>query len=525
MEQRRRGVRHLLKTGKRGIMRVIFSRTGIILLFLALGVGLLFLLTVNIARWMSETLVGATIVFQLVTVAILINSRMDASAKITWLLLIAVVPVIGGTFYYFTKGNWGNRNFSRRVNRKIEMNRSAIRQDPDVMMRLAEREPQEAAVARYIASTGCYPVYQDTSVRYFAVGEDYWQSMLTDLENAQSYIYLEYFIIQEGEMWGEILDILARKVKDGIKVRVLYDGTCELTRLPHDYSKRLSEIGIECHMFSPLTPFVSTHYNYRDHRKNLVIDGKIAYTGGVNLADEYVNIEHPFGHWKDSGIRVQGPAVESFLLMFSEMWEVSDPSAALSTTEILNTAEPQEAEGFVLPFGDSPFDSEKVGEQVYMDFLNRAERYVHIMSPYLILDGELQNAICFAAQRGVDVRLILPGIPDKKFAYLLAKTYFPVLVESGVKIYTYTPGFLHSKSFVADGRRAFVGSINLDYRSLYHHFECGALLYDVPCIAEIEEDFQKTILECEPVTQERLKQEKLLSRVAGGVLKAIAPLL
>ena len=524
MEQHR-GVKHLLKTGKRGIMRVIFSRTGIILLLFALGAGLLFLLTVNFARWMSDTLVGATIVFQIVTVAVLINSRSDASSMITWLLLITLVPVVGGAFYYFSRGNWGNRTFSRRVNSQIEMNRFAIRQDPEVMRRLAECDPQEASVAKYIASTGCYPVYQDTSVRYFPSGEDYWQNMLTDLEGAESYIYLEYFIIQEGEMWGEILDILARKAKDGLKIRVLYDGTCELTRLPHDYSKRLREIGIECHMFSPLLPFVSTHYNYRDHRKILVIDGEIAYTGGVNLADEYVNILHPFGHWKDTGIRVQGPAVESFLLMFSEMWEVSDPSAALSMTEIRNTAEPQESEGFVLPFGDSPFDNEKVGEQVYMDFLNRAERYVHIMSPYLILDGELQNALCFAAQRGVDVRLILPGIPDKKYVYLLAKTYFPVLVEAGVKIYTYTPGFLHAKSFVADGKRAFVGSINLDYRSLYHHFECGSLLYDVPCIAEIEEDFQKTILACEPVTQERLKREKPLARIVGGILKAIAPLL
>lgn len=506
-------------------MRVIFSRTGIILLLLAAGAGLLFLLTLNFARWLSDTIVGATIVFQFVTVAILINSRMDPSAKITWLILIAIAPVIGGAFYFFVKGNWGNRSFSRRVNSKIGLNRSAIRQDPEVMRKLAEREPQEAAVAKYIASTGCYPVYQDTAVRYFSSGEDYWQALLTDLENAESCIFLEYFIIQEGEMWGEILDILERKVQDGLTVRVLYDGTCELTRLPHDYSKRLHALGIECHMFSPLRPFISTHYNYRDHRKILVIDGKIAYTGGVNLADEYVNLLHPFGYWKDSGIRVEGSAVESFLLMFLEMWEVSDSTKTQEKTVIRNTAEPQEAEGFVLPFGDNPFDNEKVGEQVYMDFLNRAERYVHIMSPYLILDGELQNAVCFAAQRGVDVSLILPGIPDKKFAYLLAETYFPVLVEAGVKIYTYTPGFLHSKSVVADGNRAFVGSINLDYRSLYHHFECGAILYGVPCIAEIEEDFQKTIPACEPVTPERLKEEKLLSRLAGGILKAVAPLL
>ncbi len=524
MEQQR-NVRYLLKTSRRGVMRVIFSRTGIILLLLAAGAGLMLLLTFNFAKWLSNTLVGATIVFQIVTVAVLINSRMDPSAKITWLILIAVAPVIGGAFYFFSKGNWGNRAFSRRVNNKIEMNRSVIRQDPKVIRCLTERDPQEAAVAKYIASTGCYPVYQNTSVRYYPCGEDYWQDMLTDLENAGSTICLEYFIIQEGKMWGEILDILARKAKEGLMIRVLYDGTCELTRLPHDYSKRLRALGIECHMFSPLLPFVSTHYNYRDHRKITVIDGKIAYTGGVNLADEYVNILHPFGHWKDSGIRVEGSAAESFQLMFSEMWEVSDPSVPLSRTVVRNDTEPREAKGFVLPFGDSPFDGEKVGEQVYMDFLNRAERYVHIMSPYLVLDGELQNAICFAAQRGVDVCLILPGTPDKRFTFLLAKTYFPILVESGVKIYTYTPGFLHSKSVVADGNRAFVGSINLDYRSLYHHFECGAVLYDVPCIAEIEEDFQKTISECESVTSERLKREKLLPRIAGGILKAVAPLL
>ena len=300
---------------------------------------------------------------------------------------------------------------------------------------------------------------------------------------------MEYFIVDEGLMWGKVLEILARKAKEGVDVRVMYDGSCEFALLPRDYPRRLKALGIKCKVFAPVSPFVSTHYNYRDHRKILVIDGHTAFNGGVNLADEYINEKKKFGHWKDVAVMMKGEAVKSFTLMFLQMWGITEKED--ETVRFLSyPALPQEAKGFVIPYGDCPLDNDKLGERVYMDILNRAVQYVHIMTPYLILDGEMETALKFAAEKGVEVALLLPGIPDKVIPYALAKTHYASLIASGVKIYEYTLGFVHAKAFVSDAREAVVGTINLDYRSLYHHFECAAYLYNTDCIAKIEEDFQ-----------------------------------
>ena len=324
-------------------------------------------------------------------------------------------------------------------------------------------------------------------------------------------------------MWGSILKILAEKAAAGVDVRVMYDGMCEAALLPHDYPKRMAKLGIACKPFTPITPFVSTQYNYRDHRKILVIDGKVAFNGGVNLADEYINRKEVYGHWKDTAVMLKGEAVRSFTLMFLQMWnlDVKEPKWEEATLCF-----PKEcAEGYVMPYGDCPLDGEKVGEKVYMDILYRARSYVHIMTPYLILDDELEAALVYAAQRGVDVKIILPGIPDKKVAYALAKTHYKALIRAGVKLYEYTPGFVHAKVFVSDDEKAVVGTINLDYRSLYHHFECATYLYRCKCISEIEADYQETLLKCREVTPETIRQEKLSYKVMGAVLKAIAPLM
>jgi cardiolipin synthase len=278
-------------------------------------------------------------------------------------------------------------------------------------------------------------------------------------------------------------------------------------------------------MFSPLTPFVSTHYNYRDHRKILVIDGKVGFNGGVNIADEYVNEIVRFGHWKDTAIRIKGPAVKNLTLMFLNMWEILAPDADYSRYLDVPTDPCTSAKGYVIPYADNPFDDDKVGEKVYMSILNRANNYVHIMSPYLILDDELLMALKYAAERGIDVKLILPGIPDKKMVYNLAKRYFRTLLSSGVKIYLYTPGFVHAKVFVSDDTKAVVGTINLDYRSLYHHFECATYMYGTDCISDIEDDFTKTLSRCHPVTMEDIKNEKFLVRLTGGLARLVAPLL
>ena len=306
----------------------------------------------------------------------------------------------------------------------------------------------------------------------------------------------------------------------------MYDGTNEFATLPANYPHLLAEYGIKCRPFAPLTPFVSTHYNFRDHRKILVIDGKVAFTGGINLSDRYINIGSPYGHWKDTAIMLRGRAVDSFTLLFLQMWNMGPDEAEYQKYLAVPDSEPQSpSPGWVIPYGDSPLDSYRVGEMVYSDILNRAERYVHIMTPYLILDGELETALRFAAHRGVDVELILPGIPDKPVPYALAKTHYAALLEAGVKIYEYTPGFVHAKVFVSDDCKAVVGSINLDYRSLYHHFECAAYMCGTPCIKDIEEDFVSTRSQCREVTLESLKDIKWYVKLLGSVTKAISTML
>ena len=311
--------------------------------------------------------------------------------------------------------------------------------------------------------------------------------------------------------------------REGVDVRVLYDGMLEISTLPWDYPRRLEKLGIRCKAFAPIQPFLSTHYNYRDHRKILVIDGKVAFTGGVNLADEYINRKERFGHWKDTAILLRGEAVQSFTLMFLQMWNLTEKEPRWD--EALLPSPPVEAEGYVMPYCDCPLDDYKVGESVYMDILNRAKDYVHIMTPYLILDNEMETALKFAAQRGVDVKLILPGIPDKKAAYALAKSHYQYLTAAGVKLYEYTPGFVHAKIFASDDVKAVVGTINLDYRSLYHHFECAAYLYGGPTVGDVERDFQRTLEQCRRVTPETIRHEKLGYKLGGSLMKLVAPLL
>ncbi len=326
-------------------------------------------------------------------------------------------------------------------------------------------------------------------------------------------------------MWGRILEILAKKAAQGVDVRVMYDGTCEFSLLPHDYPKRLKALGIRCKVFAPVTPFASTHYNYRDHRKILVIDGHTAFNGGVNLADEYINQKERFGHWKDTAVMLKGEAVRSFTLMFLQMWGIDEKEDETERFLSYPSRPAVQAEGYVIPYGDCPLDDDKLGERVYMDILNRSLVYVHIMSPYLILDGELETALRFAAERGVEVILLLPGVPDKKIPYALAKTHYAPLLKSGVKIYEYTPGFVHAKVFVSDSREAVVGTINLDYRSLYHHFECATYLYGTDHISDIEDDIQAALAKSRRVTMETVRNEDLGVKLLGYLMKVVAPLM
>lgn len=518
------GIR-LLKKGKRGIIRAIFGRTGLVLALFFVQVLLLF----SVFRWFTALvphLLGGSIAFTAVMVIYLLNSDMDNSAKITWLVVIALVPVLGVVLFWWTKGEVGHRMLKRRLKQLEQDTREQLPQDAQTLERLKAQESGAASLAYYLRGKGGgFPVYENTAVTYFPSGEAKFAELLCQLEKAKQYIFLEYFIIDEGLMWGRVLEVLARKAAEGVHVRVMYDGTCEFTTLPRDYPKRLERLGIACKVFSPLMPFVSTHYNYRDHRKVLVIDGKVGFTGGVNLADEYINHIEKYGRWKDAAVMLEGEGVRTMTALFLQMWSIQrEPEFAQFLTRPIPETQ---ANGFVIPYGDCPLDGERVGEMVYIDLLNRARRSVHIITPYLILDGELETALRFAAERGVDVHLILPGKPDKWFAYALAKTHYLPLLSSGVKISEWVPGFTHAKVMIMDGQEAVVGTINLDYRSLYHHFENAVWMRGVDCLPRIEADFQDTLAQCRTVepTRQSVWQGKKLLHLVGMMLKFIAPLI
>lgn len=514
----------LLDKSKQGVISAIFSRLGLILLLLLIQITLFVYLFRRFEEFLPEVYT-VTIVLSAIMALYLLNSDIDPTAKLTWLVVIVVLPAFGTPFYLYTQMDIGHRALRDRVNQLSIRTKNMIPQSPETMERLEYTTPGVAALARYITRNGCYPVYANTEVTYFPSGEAKFEELLIQLEKAQKFIYLEYFIVNEGTMWGQVLEILVRKAAEGVDVRVMYDGTCEFSTLPHNYPDLLNHLGIKCKMFAPITPFVSTHYNYRDHRKILVIDGHTAFTGGINLADEYINEYPKHGHWKDTAVMLEGEATRSFTLMFLQMWSLDEKNPKFKRIMSTPSVDHGYAPGFVIPYGDCPLDHDKVGEQVYMDILNRAQKYVHIMTPYLILDGEMENALIYAAERGVDVRIILPGIPDKKIPYALAFTHYRALLDAGVKIYEYTPGFVHAKVFVCDDHEAVVGTINLDYRSLYHHFECATYMYGVQCIGDIETDFLDTQNKSRMVTYESMKNERVLRKIVGFVMKAIAPLL
>ena len=511
----------LLPKSRKNLLRIIFSRLGLVVITIIAELVLLvgaYLWAFSYFKW----LVLVQFVFTIIMILYLFNCSMDASAKLTWLFLIMLAPVPASIFLWFTQKNFGHRMVKERTAELIEATKDMLQQDKDTLYAPELIESGTDDLCRYVNRSGCFPIYKNTSTTFFPSGEAKFEAMLEELKKAEKFIFLEYFIITEGFMWGSILKILADKAAQGVDVRVMYDGMCEISTLTADYPKRLAKLGIKCKPFSAIHPFLSSHYNYRDHRKILVIDGKVAFNGGVNLADEYINKEERFGHWKDTAVMVKGKAVESFTLMFLQMWNLTEQDVKWDECKVEASAE---SDGYVMPYCDCPLDGERVGESVYMDILYRAKHYVHIMTPYLILDNELETALKYAAQRGVDVKIILPGIPDKKIAYSLAKSHYSQLVKYGVKIYEYDPGFVHAKIFVSDNEKAVVGTINLDYRSLYHHFEFATYMYKTSCVSEIEADYQETLKKCSAVTNESIKNEKIFYKVFGAIVKILAPLM
>ena len=519
-----------VKKKLKSLFKIIFGRTMIVVLGLALQIFIL----VSALNMFSDSFVyfsAASLVLSVIVVIWIINDNTNPYYKLAWIVPVTVFPVFGTILYLFAKLELGTHIMNGRILQLIDKTEPFIPQNKVTLEELEETNLQERNLAVYMKLHAGYPIWKNTYAEYYPLGEDAFEAMVRELENAKEFIFMEYFIVEQGIMWDTILDILVRKASEGVDVRFMYDGTCSLMLLPYNYPKKLIAKGIKCKMFSPIKPVLSTVQNNRDHRKILVVDGHTAFTGGVNLADEYINKYERFGHWKDTAVMIKGEAVAGFTIMFLQNWNIYEYGKEDKFESYIKTDFPEITEkglctdGYVLPYGDSPLDNENVGQTVYLDIINRAEKYVHIMTPYLILDNEMTHALTYAAKRGVEVTIIMPHKPDKIYAYLLARSYYAELIRSGVNIYEYTPGFIHAKGFSSDDIRGVVGSINLDYRSLFLHFECACYFYRSPVVAEIEKDMQETLKKCCMITLDDCLRYNIFKQIAGRILRLFAPLM
>ncbi len=461
-------------------------------------------------------------------VVVIVNKRSNLSYKIAWTVVILAVPIVGLLVYFI----FGRSELTRPTRKRMEAINFQIEQslpeNQGLQEELMEQDLSVYRQSKYVSEWAGYPVYKNTETKYYPCGEEMFLDMLKALEEAKHFIFMEYFIVEEGYMFGKILEILRRKAEQGVDVRFIYDDFGCVTTLPEKYFLQMQSWGIQCVRFNPLYPVMSVVMNNRDHRKILVADGKVGFTGGINLADEYVNKVKRFGYWKDTGVRLEGEGVWSFTVMFLEMWDYITKTEEKDLDQFRPSryqTRQYESDGYVQPYTDSPLDNETVGENIYMNIINRAKKYVYIFTPYLIPDDELLKALQNTAKSGVDVRIIMPGIPDKQVVYWISQSYYEPLLECGVRIYQYNPGFLHAKCFVCDDEVAVVGSVNLDYRSLYLHFECGVWMYRSKAVMQVKEDVLRTMGESEEINMEFSWKRPAAIRTLQGMMRLFAPLL
>lgn len=500
-------------------IEMLFGRGTIVAILFLLQLAILALVLMNAFQRYRILYFCVSSGSQFAMTVYLLNARIPQNIKLGWITFILLFPVVGIPLYLFLRLDFGHRAQKKILGQELRKASMHILSGMDAFGSI--EDPREMQAAFYLRRYAASEAFTGTCARYFAFGQDAFPAMLDDLEKAEEFIFLEYFIIDEGYMWGNILSILERKAKEGVEVRVMFDGLNAFARLPYDYPRRLERLGIKAMMFAPIRPFVSTHYNNRDHRKILVVDDRIGYTGGINLADEYIGRRIVHGLWKDNALRLEGEAVSGLTLTFLSTWNAIGRDGRYE--EYLKRSR-LPGSGLFIPFADSPLDEERVGESVYQMMLGNARSYCWIMTPYLILDGELEDSISRAARRGVDVRIVLPHVPDKKYAFALARTHYRALLDAGVSIYEYTPGFIHSKVCLRDDGNAVVGTINFDYRSLYLHFENAVYLSDRATAAAIREDFLRTFEVSEKIDAESWRNRGAMM-VAGGLLKLFAPLM
>lgn len=506
------------KQSGNSILRVVFVAVSFLLQFFWL-----LALTIKLNAYSGALSLMSTILSILVVLRL--NSKHTNTAmKVPWIMLILVLPVMGLSLYLMVE-MLGDPGVGKRLRAIREDMKDEIPAGADATLEKLEKiDLPSANQARYLWNCTRWPVYENTAVHFYAEAKDAFEAMKADLEKAEKFIFMEYFIVEDSSCFREIEDILTRKRAQGVEVRFLYDDIGSVGKVNMFFAKRLVEEGIACRPFNPALPLLNIFLNHRDHRKITVIDGKMGFTGGYNLAEEYFDRKHPYGKWKDTGLRLEGEAVRSLTAAFLELWSVQNNQQE-DYAQYLNIVHSVPATGFVQPFADNPLGQERAAEEVYLNLTSQSNIQLYFMTPYLIITDEMHRALRLAAKRGVDVRIITPGIPDKKTVYAVTRSYYAGLARQGVRIYEYTPGFCHAKQCLCDEHIATVGTSNLDYRSLYHHFENNVVLYGCDAVRDIAADFQRTFPQCREVTENYRAGRGAMLRTWQYILRLFAPLM
>ncbi|MDR0584563.1 MAG: cardiolipin synthase [Treponema sp.] len=506
-------------------VRVVFRRRVFVISTLLVQIGFIIALLAGTGIYFRYVNWALNFLSIVVCVHVL-NKREKSAYKLTWIFLIMLFPFFGGIMYIIFYSQSNPRKLRRLIEEKSRGSRELLCLPGDHLANLIEAYPEFRPQAHYLQEYAGFPVYIHTRTEYFDSGESFFQRVLAQMEKAERYIFLEFFILREGVMLNPIISLLERKAREGLDVRVMYDDLGCFMSLPQDYRQQLEKKGIKCFVFNPFKPILSSQQNNRDHRKIISIDGKVAFTGSLNLADEYINAVERFGHWKDAAIMLEGEGAWSLTLIFLQMWNLryGANDDYVSFYPWKDSPCDFAADGFVQPYADSPIDQENVGEHVYIQIINNAKKYVYINTPYLVIDDNLLSALTLAAKSGVDVRIITPHRWDKWIVAITSRSYYRQLISAGVKIYEYSSGFNHSKTFVSDDKIATVGTTNLDFRSLYLHFECGVLVYKGDTVRAVKEDFLRTI----PISQQVGLEDcarNTFQRIIPDVLRIFAPLM
>ena len=516
-----------MRTEQKSNVKNSISRLAAVVLLTVLQIWWMILVLMRVNAYSTWISTG-TRILALVVVLTIYGRHINSAFKMPWIMLILVFPIIGLCLYALM----GRPNTTKRMATRFDsIDRKLfpfLLQKDSTFHQLEEKDLATANQARYIWKYAHYPVYDNTDVEYYADAEDGLKAQIEELHKAQKFIFMEYHAIEDAESFAGILQVLAEKAAEGVEVRLFYDDVGSIGFIDPGFIARMKKLGIRCRVFNPVMPFLNIFMNNRDHRKITVIDGRVGFTGGYNLANEYFHVTQPYGYWKDTGIRMEGDAVRSLTVTFLEMWkavrdsDIDDVSFDQYLPEIQYMAQ---SKGFVQPYADSPLDTEHVGENVYMDILKNAKKYCYFITPYLVITDEMGRELSQAARRGVDVRLITPGIPDKKVIYQVTRSYYNTLARNGVRIYEYTPGFCHAKMCVSDDAVATVGTINLDFRSLYLHFENGCIMYDSRTARTIREDFDVMFPQSRDVSECYTGRRNIVLRVVQCFLRLFAPLL